>query len=253
MNRYVRGWVGRASALGLAAIEVHRTACIVTHPPGGEHANRALVNPANEQLVGTRFTPAECWTNLHGDPVTGRWDKEYATYPHQAIDGLVSEFGGEELRMVIDAMPADATGRRCPVGAARVTPACHELRELYTHLIHTATPSFRTLDVAEWERQLSSAYHAALDTAHAERHTAIAMPLLGAGAKGAPVADAMRAAAMAAVSWRATDEQPSPICRFGVQSSSAAHALVDALEDAMAEVDADFELQAPPPADRWTL
>ena len=70
VNRFVRGWSSPR-----LTIEVHRTACIMTHPPGGETANDALVNPANERLAGTRFTPEECWRNLYGDPLTGRWDK----------------------------------------------------------------------------------------------------------------------------------------------------------------------------------
>ena len=74
VNRFVRGW----TSPGLT-IEVHRTACIVTHPPAGERANDALCVPANERLAGTRFSPEECWRNLYGDPTTGRWDKDFAT------------------------------------------------------------------------------------------------------------------------------------------------------------------------------
>lgn len=58
---------------GLAAIEVHRTACIVTHPPAGETANAALVNPANERLAGTDFSAEECRRHLLGE----------AEYPRQ--------------------------------------------------------------------------------------------------------------------------------------------------------------------------
>ena len=43
VNRFVRGWAVPRLSL---SIEVHRTACIVTHPPGGEGANDALCNPA---------------------------------------------------------------------------------------------------------------------------------------------------------------------------------------------------------------
>ena len=63
VNRFVRGWVGER-----LTIEVHRTACVVTHPPGGERANRALVNAANERLAGARFTEDECWRELYGEP-----------------------------------------------------------------------------------------------------------------------------------------------------------------------------------------
>ena len=99
VNRFVRGWVSRR-----LTIEVHRTACIVTHPPAGERLNDALVNPANERLAGTRFTPDECWRELYGDPLTGRWARDYATYPLQSIDGLVTEFGGDGLQRELEAV-----------------------------------------------------------------------------------------------------------------------------------------------------
>jgi O-acetyl-ADP-ribose deacetylase (regulator of RNase III) len=256
VNRYVRGWVRReAERNGLCSIEVHRTACIVTHPPGGERANMALVVPANEQLHGTRFTPEQCWKYLHGDPVKGRWDKDFVVYPTQSIDGLVTEFGGEELRMTLEAVPADAHGRRAPVGTAVVTPASHELRELYTYLIHTCAPMHRLLEPSEWQFQIRSAYFAAFDAAHQGTFDTIAMPLLGAGARGAPMGDAMRVAAGAAVSWRAKENGPSLTCRFGVQDSTGAHALVEAIEDAIRAENGKgttFDLKLPPPAERWT-
>ena len=257
VNRFVRGWIGRGNAL--AGIEVHRTACIVTHPPGGEQANDALVNPANPELVGTRFTPEECWTNLHGDPTTGRWDKEFVVYPHQAIDGLVTEFGGDELRIALEAKPADGEGRRCPVGSAVVTPALSELRELYSSIIHAVPPFYRLHEPPDWEAQLSATYHSAFNTAQRDGLLGLAVPLLGAGARGAPIAEAMRVAAEAAVGWRAegTPGLPDrPIVRFGVQDSSTAHALVGALESVMAlatEGSRNFELSGPPEKERWAL
>ena len=254
VNRYVRGWVGRSNNM-LARIEVHRTACIVTHPPGGERANHALVNPANDQLVGTRFTPEECWKNLHGDPTTGRWDKDFVVYPHQAIDGLVSEFGGDGLAAALAAQPADAHGRRCRVGSALMTPAFSELLELYEGLIHAVPPTYRLLEPHEWADQLRSTYHAAFHTAQRAGVATLAVPLLGAGARGAPMADAILVAAEAAISWRGEEELSAPIARFGVQDSTTAHALIDALEGAMAAQEAStFEAAASKPAElneRW--
>lgn len=265
VNRFVRGWVGTGSR-GLAAIEVHRTACIVTHPPGGELSNDALVNPANVRLHGTRFTPEECWTNLHGDPTGGRWDKELATFPFQAIDGLVSEFGGAELRSALEAVPEDAaSGERCAVGNAVVTPTFDELRELYGELVHAVPPQYRDLPVPRWASLLDTTYRAAFDAAHGRGFRALAVPLLGSGAKGAPKAEAMRVAAEAAVGWQAPAGEPQAAgltVRFGVQDSSLAHALVEALESAMRDrldgatgdaAAACFERAAPPEGERWAL
>ena len=67
--------------------------------------------------------------------------------------------------------------------------------------------------------------------------------------------DAMRVAAGAAVSWRAKENGPSLTCRFGVQDSTGAHALVEAFEDAMRAENGKgttFDLKLPPPSERWT-
>ena len=242
----------------------------MTHPPGGESANAALVNPANEQLVGTRFTPEECWRYLHGDPLTGRWDKDFATYPSQSIDGLVTEFGGDALRLALEALPADSEGRRCAVGRAVTTPASFELRELFQSIVHAVPPFYRGSKFPAWAEQLRATYHAAFDTAAREGLTTLAVPLLGAGARGAPVDEAMAVAAEAAVSWQlagvaaaaAQDDQGAPhtslIARFGVQDSSTAHALIASLETAMVRsTDNGRPLfdPAPPRAkdERWSL
>ena len=258
VSRWVRGWVATHCGT-LAGIEVHRTACIVTHPPGGDRANDALVNPANEQLAGTRFTPEECWKNLHGDPTTGRWDKEYATYPSQAIDGLVTEFGGDALRIALEALPVDGEGSRCPTGGALLTPATSELCELYKSLIHAVPPFRRGSEASDWAEKLQRTYHSSFDVAAHRGLEALAVPLLGAGARGASVSEAMSVAASAAVSWRAgnaTSSGPPPLVRFGVQDSSTAHALVAALEEKMTGADG-FQKGSPPevesPAGRWAL
>ena len=86
------------------------------------------------------------------------------------------------------------------------------------------------------------------------------MPLLGAGARGVDLEDgaAVRVAAEAAVGWR-RGEAPSPArpltARFALQTSSAAHALCDALEDAIRADGGRFEPAAAPPleTERWAL
>ena len=253
VNRFVKGWLGSSPAL--TAIEVHRTACIVTHPPGGEDAKQGLINPSNERLAGTRFTPEECWRELHGDPTTGRWDKDLAVYPHQAIDGLVTEFGGEALRIALEAIPADARGHRCPTGGAIATPAFFELTELYSTLIHAVAPFYHHLEPAEWEERTIATYHAAFDASERSGLTTVAVPLLGAGARGAPHEAAIRVAAEAAISWRSAAATDSTLtARFGVQDSSTAHALADALDDALRQSSqAVFSIAPPPPKGRWEL
>ena len=65
-----------------------------------------------------------------------RWDKDYATYPFQSIDGLVTEFGGEELRAAIaQALRVDAdvlaeAVRKGRIVVLRVREATCEVEEL---------------------------------------------------------------------------------------------------------------------------
>ena len=81
------------------------------------------------------------------------------------------------------------------------------------------------------------------------------MPLLGAGVRGVdlPAGEALRVAAEATVGWDAADE-PLTI-RFGVQDSTTANALADAIVAAMKSLDREdeFELMARPDGERWAL
>ena len=74
-------------------VEVAGPACVVTAPWHIRPEFCALLNPANEQLGGTRFTPAECVRNLRG----ARDDA--IIYPPQVVDGLVHELGGAALAL----------------------------------------------------------------------------------------------------------------------------------------------------------
>ena len=194
--RFVRGWVNSR-----LTIEVHRTACVVTHPPGGERANDALVNPANERLAGTFFSTDECWKHLYGvDPTMGMgtplWsqtlgssNEKFRMYPSQSIDGLVTQFGGPGLREALEALHADADGVRCPTGSAVLTRSYGDLQEMFGTIVHAVAPFYRrpTSDrdvpvLAEvWEAQTVSAYRSAFDAAVREGLVSIAVPLLGAG------------------------------------------------------------------------
>ena len=255
VNRFIRGWSGRLK------LEVHRTACIVTHPPGVSR-NDALINPANERLAGTQFSPEECWKELYGDPVNGRWDRDYATYPFQSVDGLVTEFGGEELKLALEAQRADEHGVRCPVGRAVVTRECGELNEMFDAIVHVVPPFFRLApNPGAWADEMALTYHAAFDAAQEAGLATVAVPLLGAGARGAELseAQAQQAAARAAVSWQTKahdQESPALVVRFGVQDSTAAHGLADAIHDAISELaPAAFVSAAAPPKgeERWAL
>ena len=128
---------------------------------------------------------------------------------------------------------------------------------------------------ADWASKLRATYHAAFTTAEREGLSTLAVPLLGAGARGAPVAEAMAVAAEAAISWQCMSApilaavapgqtlspRVAPVVRFGFQESSLAHAFIAALEHAMVSAattgeegsDSTFELAAPREQERWSL
>lgn len=187
------------------------TPCIVTSPPDGV---TALVNPANERLQGTQFTPNECSRRLPGG-LAG------IIYPPQVIDGLVTELGGPAMAAALE----EAGG--CMTGRAVVTPATGELTACFTHVVHTVAPFHGD---EQWREQLADAYRAAFDASCAAGLAELAVPLLGAGARGAPPAEAADVAADVAASWQAPAGAPLALLHFCVQDELVAQSLTEQLD-----------------------
>jgi O-acetyl-ADP-ribose deacetylase (regulator of RNase III) len=226
----------RAAAL---RVELWVTPCIVTSPPSDECD--ALIVPANERLQGTQFTPSECSRRLAQGTTL--------VYPPQCIDGLVTELGGAELAAACASLPSDELNIRCPTGGAAVTSACGELRACYQHLVHACAPFYHGETTpspptsARWRRLLRSCYHAAFDAADSVGARHLAVPLLGSGARGAPVAASASVAAEAVSSWRgevrggaSSGKALLRVARFAVQHDDAAWAIQDALDLALCRV-----------------
>lgn len=219
---------GKWKALGDRQISLHETPCIVTSPPG---RCDGLVNPANELLQGTLFTPSECARYLLSETII---------YPPQAIDGIVTELGGAALADALLAMPMLAHGRRCPTGSAVTTPAYGELLACFTHIVHACAPFYGS---AEWRDALRSCYHAAFDAADDAGCAVLAVPLLGAGARGAPAAEASRVAAEAAAHWMPSRSEGSASAsaglqdiRFGTQQPEVAQLMLEELDAVLARI-----------------
>ena len=215
----VRVWA--AAAPGQAAIALHLTPCIIACPPG---RCDALINPANEQLQGTLFSPAEANTRLLGNGII---------YPPQAIDGLVHELGGDALWRALEALPQHpGSSRRCSPGDAVVTPAFGELRCSYSQLVHAVAPFYCDTN---WKSLLCAAYSNAFTAAAVAHFGSLAVPLLGAGARGAPTHAASMVAASAAAAWRGpAGSSPLHVC-FAVQEGEVADILVAALDAALSQ------------------
>ena len=99
------------------SVELHITPCIVTHPPG---SCDGLVNPANEQLVGTQFTPSEANRNLQGASEAGIIYPPQAPPPPPPARGAGDPTLRDSLgRRLWTVSSANSAGLRCGVRARR--------------------------------------------------------------------------------------------------------------------------------------
>ena len=228
MHRIVRAWQSRDTRGAITRLELCLTPCIVSHPPG---ACDALLNPANERLDGTQFDPS----------TAARTFESTIIYPTQVVDGLVTELGGHTLYRTLQALPRGTDGSRCATGHALSTPSGGELACAYPHLVHAVPPFYAA---PRWEAQLGACWHAAFAVADAQGFRVLAAPLMGAGARGAPVEVAATVAARAAVTWRgggggggggggSGSAAQLQTLRFAVQEVEVAAALGGALEAAV--------------------
>jgi O-acetyl-ADP-ribose deacetylase (regulator of RNase III) len=194
--RRVSAWRG--------AVDIIVTMDIVSSPPRHEFPGElVLINPANKSLSGTALSyfprGGPCPEPVPKDLGSGTWGGMEAgpnmLYPTQCVDGRVTAEGGRELRRAL------AQTAACPVGGAVRTEAYHHLLDMgFRRIVHTVAPFHSDVD---WANQLKKTYHSALTLAvggnprESERGVNILLPLLGAGACGAPVAEAARVGAEA--------------------------------------------------------
>ncbi|KAL3932233.1 MAG: hypothetical protein SGPRY_000785 [Prymnesium sp.] len=211
MNSLLGSWT--TSSQRRLLVELHLTPCIVSSPPS---LCDGLVNSANERLVGTQFTPTEAHQKLEGSGII---------YPPQAIDGLVHELGGAQMWRACAALPLDASGVRCPVGGAALTPAFGELCCSFGAVIHAVSPLYSD---PNWSRLLHSTFLSSFSTASRAKLHSIAVPLLGSGAKGAPSNEVAAVAASAIADWvdkSAHHSERLRVLRFAVQDEAQADSI----------------------------
>ena len=218
VNRFVRGWVGER-----LTIEVHRTACVVTHPPGGERANSALVNAANERLAGARFRGRVLARALR----RARRPRRRAVRDGRVLDGRRTR-ERVRRRAAPRAPRSRRRRRRALPRAARCSRRASRLREVRRRH-HAVAPFYRPGEPrGAWAAPLRSAYVAAFDVAAEAALPTIAVPLLGGRARRRPRGRRGGAvAAEAAVGWR-RGEAPSPArpdSRFAPDERRRARAL----------------------------
>lgn len=227
-------WGGvRGRAIDVVIGDVFNAWPRATHARDGHL--RALINPANVALCGTSLpyfprggpvprppppalrASSSGWGGL--DAGSGM------LYPAQCVDGQVHAQGGSALRKELDAAAGPLTGLtdaagqpvRCSEGNAVVTATGHG-RLPFDLIAHAVPPFWPTpsstdggADDGEWARLLGSCYASSLRALRsatkglgataalgaAPGSLLIATPLLGAGARGAPVRAAAHVAARA--------------------------------------------------------
>lgn len=209
--------------------------CVVTGPWRKSNlapsTRRALLNPANSELVGTARAYFPRGGPLPPPPPPGLersssgWGGLDAgsgmLYPLQVVDGLTHMHAGLQLRKELSSVPFHAGGAKCNIGAVVLSEA-HGLASNFDVIAHSPTPFWPSSQSSKgstmmeaWRRNLGSCYSSAilalaqcvplkqmyqvdLDSVdnmlspapRPDVVLALATPLLGAGAAGAPPSSA---------------------------------------------------------------
>jgi len=198
---------------------------------------------------------------------------EQMFYASQVVDGRVSLLGGSELREYCDAITSDEAGTKCPEGATVLTPALGGLRQNFRVIAHTVAPSYkRGATHGTWQSSLEACYReslrqlwypesavnreavlqgdpsesgwirwfmsyargeAPLQWQHDVPAKVIATPLLGAGAKLAPVSEAAHVAACVMASVEVPPAEEAWVIRFALQDAAIAGQVVQAMDRAV--------------------
>lgn len=217
--------VYRKEGAGKRAVEIWTTTCIVTNF-GKTIAGRAsnsncsvLVNPSNPELSGVAKFPyfprggpvPKQGPNVSAHHIMGHvstWGGmevgEGMLFPVSVVDGLVHLHGGWKVtaecswkRLAMRRHGGDA----CPIGTAVETSAGNDkLADHYDRIIHTTPPFYKHDDNPE--EMLAKCYESALAKAiSGQNGVRVAVPLLGAGARGFPSDVAIHVASTACWKW----------------------------------------------------
>lgn len=182
-------------------VELWLTPCILSMPPVG---SSCVVIPSNERLCGTQFSHFPKGGPTPSAPTIGvppnamqktRRVSQSILYPSETVDGAASELGGSRQQWVIqENVPIvnddETYPIRCPIGDARSVPAVNSLSH-FDALILTVAPFWPGEATCEWTDQLKSSYLQSFRLGNGN----LAVPLLGAGARGAPLCEASKVAA----------------------------------------------------------
>lgn len=97
------------------------------------------------------------------------------------VDGAIHNAAGPRLKAACARMPADASGTRCPIGEARITPGFDLPAKV---VIHTVGPVYDKADDPAVD--LESCYRESLTLAQQYRHRTVAFAAISCGVYGYP-------------------------------------------------------------------
>ncbi|KAK3239501.1 hypothetical protein CYMTET_50575 [Cymbomonas tetramitiformis] len=218
---------------GARRFELWITPDVVAHPPHG--FCEVLINPANATLFGTRLPYFPRGGPVPKPPppgVASQWGGmeagEHMLYPQQVVDGRVTLLGGSGLRQHLTQLPVGEDNARCAEGDAVFTPAFGDLVPRFKYLVHTVPPFYSN---PAWSSLLHQCYLRALEEALKRGSLTCVTPLLGAGARGAPVSCASQVAVEAAFTWcseASTDSREPQVLCLAVLGEEVAQTVIDA-------------------------
>ena len=153
-------------------------------------------------------------------------------YPASVVDGMVHQLGGTKLSMECKWITSFKGG--CPTGTSVTTHfGSKELIKAFDMIIHTSPPFYRHTD--DSINLLRQCYKSSLLSAFSENDDRrVAVPLIGAGARGFPLETALNIAVDECSLWR--DDERSCFDRqetiaFGIPEDRVAIRLLQLLEE----------------------
>lgn len=232
-----------------------------------------LVNPANEGLSGcSNFPYFPRGGPVPEKPMNSSFHKAWQPlgyvsqwggmeigsgmlYPISVVDGLVHLHGGWRLQAELQLLKSkqkiadfcssglvasSSEQQVCPTGEALATGP-GDLNNRYDHIVHTVPPFFKTSTEKDGHNLLALCYKRALNVAGSlDSATRIAMPLLGAGARGFSNKKALHVAAEAAQKWlmnESNDHCSSSVLVFALQEEKIAEQLHERFVELMERQD----------------
>lgn len=272
MSCLVKSWPSLKSGITLCVYTAH---CIATRPPehtfpmsklnyqpDSSHISdkrtaptsiRALVNPTNEELIGTVLPYFPMAEPPPPDLLTTNWGSASIIgsgmfYAVQTVDGIVALHGGTALRNACKQLPIHESVEliggggnqsggfgsvRCPVGSAVITDAFGDaITKNYQLIVHTVPPLWPGVGGSKLKEEsaiflLRSCYYEAFNSGFSAGASTVTTPFIGAGSRKAPESRAIDCAVKGVLDVMRSCYNSSKIKRLDLPKLTAEFVLQD--------------------------